>query len=217
MTGREGAAFFRVEGALSPRPTALAAATLAANAQGLGERLFRLGAAPLALVPLQDTRLSARLTWLSLRGMSEDRLVILGEEFFSAKIAPNLRPVGLELARRARADGLRVVLVSDSLDVVMGPLAALIGAQDLICNRLELRDGRATGRLIAPVIGRFGGRPLREYADNHGIDLAASRAFGASSTDTPLLSAAGFPCAVHPDRALRSMAQELDWPVREDR
>jgi hypothetical protein len=45
-----------------------------------------------------------------------------------------------------------VVLVSQGLDHVMRPLANYLGVERLLANRLEFRDGRATGRLLDPVI-----------------------------------------------------------------
>src|SRR5690349_12111437 len=84
--GRMGkaAALFRLEGALVARPAALAAAWLAANAQGMSERALRLGAvalsAPFAL-GLGDASTGQRLAWSALRGTSEDRLRVLGREY----------------------------------------------------------------------------------------------------------------------------------------
>jgi len=46
------------------------------------------------------------------------------------------------------------VLVSQGLDHVMGPLAKYLGVNWLIANRLEFRDGIATGRLIDRSSGR---------------------------------------------------------------
>jgi long-chain acyl-CoA synthetase len=45
-----------------------------------------------------------------------------------------------------------VALVSQGLDHVMRPLAQYLGAAQLVSNRLEFRDGVATGRLLEPVI-----------------------------------------------------------------
>ncbi len=77
------AAFFRAEGVLLKRGPISAAAWLAANGKGLRERAFRLGqlavAAPLAgLLSQNDRTLSSRLAWAACRGMSEDRLAVLG-------------------------------------------------------------------------------------------------------------------------------------------
>jgi hypothetical protein len=44
------------------------------------------------------------------------------------------------------------VLVSQGLEQVMRPLARYLGVKSFIANRLEFRDGIATGRLLDPVI-----------------------------------------------------------------
>lgn len=213
---RRGAAFFRVEGTLLTRPTAFATAWLAANAQELGGRLVRLGALGAALpVWGADPGLGRRLSWSALRGMSEDRLVILGEEYFHEWLADHVSELGLDLVARARAQGLRIVLVSDSLDVIAKHVASAVKADDWIANRMELRNGRATGRLVEPVVASLSGTELRAYADEHGLDLLQCLGYGASGEDALLLSAVGLPCAVGPDRTLRRMAREHRWPVVE--
>ena len=56
-------------------------------------------------------------------------------------------------ALKARVEsGAQVVLVSQGLDHVMRPLAQHLGVKWLVANRLEFRDGIATGRLLDPVI-----------------------------------------------------------------
>ena len=82
-----------------------------------------------------------------------------------------------------------------------------------MANRMELRNGRATGRLISPVVGSLSGTELREYAREHGLDLTSCSGYGSSAEDGLLLSAVGLPCAVEPDRTLRRMAREHRWPV----
>jgi len=210
------AAFFRVEGTLLTRPTALAPAWLAANSQELGGRFFRLGALGAALpVWGADPGLGRRLSWSALRGMSEDRLIVLGEEYFHEWLADHLAAVGRDLLSRCRAEGKRVVLVSDSLDVIVRHIATALRADDWVANRMELRNGRATGRLVEPVVASLSGTELRRYADEHGLDLSRCCGYGASAEDGLLLSAVGLPCAVSPDRTLRRMAREHSWPVVE--
>ncbi len=56
--------------------------------------------------------------------------------------------------------GDEVVLVSQGLEHVMRPLAQHLGVKWMIANRLEFRDGIATGRLLEPVVrprGLFAG------------------------------------------------------------
>lgn len=49
-------------------------------------------------------------------------------------------------------DGNQVVLVSRELDHLLRPLAQHLGVRSLVSNRLEFRDGLATGRLHSPII-----------------------------------------------------------------
>lgn len=218
---QQTAAFFRVEGTLTDRTTIAAAAWLASNAQGIGERFARLGnvalAAPFKLAgDLTSGAAATRLTWMGVRGMSEDRLTLLGEEYFEKYLKDDVLDVGKELLKQARKQGRRIVLISDNIELVVGPLAELLEADDLICNRLEFRKMKATGRLEDPVIGgNIAGQWARSFAQEHGIDLSASWAYGASAADSLLLSAIGQPCAVNPDRTLRRLAKDHDWPVVE--
>ena len=211
------AAFFRAEGPLITRSAMMASAWFAANSQELGSRLGRLGtlalSAPLSLG--RDPTMATRMAWMGLRDMTEDRLHFLGEEYFETHLRDKLRPVGLDLLARARREKQHVVLVSDHLDVIARPLAEHLRIDLVLSNRMELRNGRATGRLEDPVIGRVGGTWLREFAREHDLDLSRSAAYGGTDSDVPLLSSVGLPCAVHPDRGLRAAAKDLSWPIVE--
>lgn len=218
---RRSAAFFRVEGTLVTRPALATAAWLAANAQGVGERVARLGnvalAAPLAFAgELASGSTATRLTFMGLRGMSEDRLLSLAEEYYEDYLRDDVLDVGAELVELARKLGQRIVFISDNIDLVVKPLADQLGADDLVCNRLEIKKGKATGRLEDPVVGgNLAGQWARTFAEEHGLDLGASLAYGSSAADGLLLSAIGKPCAVNPDRQMRRMAKDHDWPVVE--
>ena len=109
---------------------------------------------------------ATRLLHTVLRGVSRDRLDLLGEEFFEYFLKPRLKPEGESKLRALIAGGGDVVLVSQGLDHVMRPLAQYLGAKAIISNRLDFRDGICTGRLLDPVIrprglfARFtGGQP----------------------------------------------------------
>lgn len=214
------AAFFRVEGTLLRRGTLAATAYFAANGSGVRERALRLGhvavaAAGFGLLGQNDRSLANRISWASLRGMSEDRLHVLAEEYVSEQVVPNVLESGLELVKRARREGHRIVLISESIDLLVEPLREHVrGVDRVVCNRLELRDGETTGRLAEPVVGGHDvGRQVAEYAALEGIDLARSLAYGCHAPDMLLLAAVGRPCAVNPDYTLRRAAVDARWPV----
>jgi phosphoserine phosphatase len=220
MTDTIQAVFVRIEGVLTGRGVRAAAAYFAANAAGLRERALRLGhlawTAPIYEVLGQSDRVLAnRLAYLALRSMSEDRIAELAGEYWENVLRERVLSDGVELLRRARAEGKRVVLLADSVDVVVKPLVEhLRCVDDYVCNRLEFRSGYATGKLLDPVIGGHdGGRFIETYAREHGIDLAASSAYGAHGPDVLMLAAVGRPCAVNPDYTLRRAAREAGWPV----
>jgi phosphoserine phosphatase len=220
MTDTIQAVFVRIEGVLTGRGVRAAAAYFAANAAGLRERALRLGhlawTAPIYQVLGQSDRVLAnRLAYLALRSMSEDRIAELASEYWENVLREHVLSDGVELLRRARAEGKRVVLLADSVDAVVKPLVEhLRYVDDYVCNRLEFRSGYATGKLLDPVIGGHdGGRFIETYAREHGIDLAASSAYGAHGPDVLMLAAVGRPCAVNPDYTLRRAAREAGWPV----
>lgn len=214
------AAFFRVEGTLVARGAVSLAAYCAAHQARLGDRFLRLGqlavTAPVyAVLGQSDRVLANRLAYLALRNMSEDRVAVLAEEYFEQILKPRVLKGGLELLKSARAAGHRIVLISDALEPVVAALAQHVRhVDDYVCNRLELRDGLATGKLLAPVIGGHDSDGYaRDYASARGLDLARSVAYGAHGPDLLLLSAVGARCAVNPDFTLRRAAQQAAWPV----
>ncbi len=95
---------------------------------------------------------ATRVVHTVLRGVSRDRLDLLGEEYFQYKLQPRLKPEGVRQLDALIASGRQVVLVSQGLDHVMRPLARHLGVKQIIANQLEFRDGIATGRLLDPVI-----------------------------------------------------------------
>jgi phosphoserine phosphatase len=214
------AVFFRAEGTLIARGAISATAHLAANGAGFRERALRLGhvalSAPVySVLGQSDRNLANRIAFLSLRNMTEDRISVLAAEYFEDILRDRILQGGLELLRKARRAGHRVVLISDGIAQVVEPLVAeLRHVDDHICNRLELRDGRATGRLLDPVVGGHdSARWARAYADEHGLDLSACYAYACHGPDMLLMSSVGYPCAVNPDFTLRRAARDADWPV----
>lgn len=211
----EAAAIFRVEGTLLPRDVvATSAAWIAGHNPLVGDGILRRGAA-LGALPLgrAHPELGARLAWLACRGLSSDRIAVLAQ--LRAK-ALELDPTGLRLVDEARRRGMRVVWVTGLIEDIARPLAARVGVDELICDRLELRRDRATGKLETPIALSFlGGPALAEFAARRGLDLQRSAAYGASPEDQTLLASVGLPCALRPSVRLRHAATTLTWPVVE--
>ncbi len=224
MKPTKTAAFFRAEGTLVNPGVLSASAYAAANAKEFGERLFRLGQVALAapvysILGQNDRTLANRVAHLAFRNMSEDRVAVIGQEYYDDVLKSKVLESGVELMKRARDEGQLVVLLSEGLEHIMRPLTDELNCVDhLVCNRLEFRSGSATGKLLDPVVGGHdGGRWVRHFAEEQAIDLSQSVAYAAHGPDLLLLAAVGNPCAVNPDYTLRRAAKEADWPVVEYR
>jgi thioester reductase-like protein len=87
-----------------------------------------------------------------LRGITRDRLDLLGEEYFQYELKPRMRRDAVEMLIDAVRNGERVVLVGQLLEHILRPMAAYFAAEGFIANRLEFRDGLATGRLHHPIV-----------------------------------------------------------------
>lgn len=149
--------FWRLEGSLLLRSSVRAVAFFTWNAQSFSGRWMRRGTMALltSILPLLyavHRVFAARVLHTLLRGISRDRLDLLGEEYFHYVLKPRLRRSGAEKVKQLLAGNSSVVLVSDGLEHVTRPLATYLGVERVLANRLEFRDGLATGRLLDPVI-----------------------------------------------------------------
>lgn len=159
-------------------------------------------------------KLFNELFYKTYAGQPEDRLILLAEELFEDVIKPGIYPRTRDLIEESRRAGCVQVIVSGGLDFTVRPLARYLGVEHIIANVLEIEDGYATGQLRKPfVAGATKAQVMRDFAAQHGIDLARSWAYSDSYSDFPMLTVVGHPTAVNPDLRLRTVARSYDWPV----
>jgi phosphatidylglycerophosphatase C len=88
--------------------------------------------------------------WISRFGfVGEDpaRVRRAGEQYAAQVLPGMMRSMALERIAWHRAQGDRVVVVSASLDAYLEPWCRSLGVE-VICTRLEIRNGRLTGRYV---------------------------------------------------------------------
>lgn len=150
------------------------------------------------------------------RGISEDRMWVLGEELFEKVIRKRIFGDMVALLKRSRDEGYRQVLITGAIEQMIRPLAEYLEVDDWYANTLEFDAGYATGRLKPPVLaGPEKAAFVRRYALERGLDLNICRAYADSASDIPMLSTVGRPVAVNPDWNLRATAVAHDWPIIE--
>ncbi|MGJ9423139.1 HAD family hydrolase [Aeromicrobium sp. CF3.5] len=128
-------------------------------------------------------------------------------------IEPLVFDEAVQLIRQHQAAGLDVVIVSASGSEVVEPVGAMLGVDHVIATRLAEIDGRYTGEVDFYAYGPHKATAMRALAAERGYDLSTSYAYSDSETDAPMLEAVGHPFAVNPDKTLRALATENDWPI----
>jgi HAD superfamily hydrolase (TIGR01490 family) len=122
-------------------------------------------------------------------------------------------PAAIRRVREHRALGHRTLLITGALDFVIDPIAPLF--DDIVCASLSVKpDGSYTGELTdVPPTGESRAQALYDYCDANGFDPKECVAYADSSSDLPLLDAAGFPVAVNPETKLAAIARSRGWLV----
>lgn len=213
------AAFFDIDGTLISTNVVHAYGYYAMNegsVKGIvGRSLSTLAQIPLfGALNLIDRKIFNEYFYRQYEGLTEDRLLTLSEDLFEDVVKPAIFKRAQDLIDEARRAGCRVVLVTGALDFTMKPLARHLGADDMVANRMQFVGGKATGKVIPPIIeGANKANVIREYCEANGISLMKSYAYTDSASDYAMLTVVGRPTAVNPDIRLRALARSYNWPI----
>ncbi|MBJ6120775.1 phosphoserine phosphatase SerB [Sphingomonas mollis] len=103
-----------------------------------------------------------------------------------------ITPGARELVRTMRARGALAVLVSGGFTRFAEPVAAEIGFDRAIANRLLIENGRLTGKVARPIVGAATKEEtLRSTTAERGLASAETLAVGDGANDLPMIRAAG--------------------------
>jgi HAD superfamily hydrolase (TIGR01490 family) len=127
-------------------------------------------------------------------------------------------PLVLEPARRwieeHRANGDEMLLLSNSLEPLVGRVAKHLGIRNHIATRLELLGGALTGRLHgSPVYGQAKADSVTAFAAENNLSLEGSVAYCDHDSDLPLLRLVSRPVAVNPVPRLLQEARLRGWHI----
>lgn len=147
-------------------------------------------------------------------GADEAELRRLVQERLGDLLLRRSSPQAIRRVRRHRDAGHRTVLVTGTVDVLVEPLRDLF--DEVVASRLHVVDGCCTGYLDRPpVIGEARAAWVRRWAEDAGVQLPRSWAYGDDYSDRPLLELVGNPVAVNPDSRLYRHAKRRRWPVEQ--
>jgi putative phosphoserine phosphatase/1-acylglycerol-3-phosphate O-acyltransferase len=147
-------------------------------------------------------------------GMAEAWLKEQAAGLFEQETRPKIYQGSRELLERDRQAGYTLVLVTGGLDFAVERAAAELGFDHLLANKMVFSNGVATGRLHEPLLAEQGKTDaIRDFCRMHGVDPNSLKAYSDSYSDLAMLEMAAQATAVNPDRKLRLIAAERNWPV----
>ncbi|HEU0205966.1 MAG TPA: SDR family oxidoreductase [Pseudolysinimonas sp.] len=145
-------------------------------------------------------------------GMPVARLERIVHGGFADTMYRHTSPAAIRAIKAHRDAGHRTVLVTGSIETLAEPLAGLF--DEVVGGHMHEKDGVLTGYLAKPpLVDEARAAWVRRYAEEHGLDLAASYGYGDSHADLVWLELLGNPHAVNPDTQLAREAQRRNWEI----
>ncbi len=149
------------------------------------------------------------------RGAELAELERRAPEFLTGYLLRKSFPLGLARVRAHRQAGHYTVCITGALSFAVAPLSPLFDEM-LALNMTADTNGRLTGEVPGALpIGEARGDLLRKLAQTHGYEFAETIAYADSTSDLPMLEAAGTAVAVNPDTKLRQLARRRGWLIEE--
>jgi len=136
-----------------------------------------------------------------LRGMPES---VLDEAATRIRLMPGARAL-IATLRRA---GVPTALVSGGFTVFAERVAAELGFDRVVANRLDIADGKLAGTVRAPIVtGATKRDTLASLAAEFGLRLDQTLAVGDGANDLPMLQAAGLGIAFRAKPAVAAVSR----------
>ncbi|MDA8752597.1 HAD-IB family hydrolase [Halieaceae bacterium] len=156
-------------------------------------------------------RVVRRLTG-ALTGTEESTLEELGRSAYSNILARSLYREAIALVEAHRAAGHELVMVTAATRYQAEPVARVLGISRICCTRLEVVDGRFSGKVITPMCyGEGKALAARRVSKQLRGRLEDAWFYTDSSADLPLLRDVGKPVAVNPSERLAAHARAKGW------
>lgn len=115
---------------------------------------------------------------------------------------------------KARAQGFHTVLLSGAFENFLKYIGEYLKMDTVIGTKMNFKDGVFDpGTKPVVVTGELKLQRIRECFGGETVDWQASRAYADSFSDADILQSVGNPAAVHPDAALKVLADEKDWEI----
>lgn len=161
----------------------------------------------------RDFETLTKIAAMGVKGIPEKVFTELGQFVFDEFLVGTIYPESRKLIQHHIDKGHRVVIISAATIYQIKPVAKELGISQVYGTKMEVQNGKFTGRITEMCWGEGKARAARTFAKKHNIDLDKSYFYSDSFEDYPLFKIVGKPVATNPDNTLSQVAFENDWPI----
>lgn len=130
---------------------------------------------------------------------------VFEDAYSRVRLSPGIR----ELIAAVHARGGKVGVVSGGFHEVLDPIAEELGLDFWRANRLEVENGKLTGRTVGPVIDAVAkAEALAEWAEASRIPLSATVAIGDGANDLKMMEVAAIGVGYNAKPIVQQQADE---------
>jgi len=141
-------------------------------------------------------------------------LSLLHQKFMAEVISPMMLDKGRDLLEQHRRAGDQLLVITSTNHFIVEPICKALGIDQVIATKLEVVNGRYTGKVSGTPSYREGKvERLNSWLTVNQLDMNSSYFYSDSINDLPLLLEVDHPVAVDPDPQLRELAATRGWKI----
>lgn len=147
------------------------------------------------------------------KGRSRQDFLNQVEPFLNEVFESIINKKVIERLEKARSSQHTIILLSSSPSFLVGPIANRLNIPHWTSTEYQTDAKEKFSGISSLINGHEKAAKLIKMATDLNIPLSQTSAYSDSHEDLPLLSIAGIPIIVNPDRKLRRIANQKNWEI----
>jgi HAD superfamily hydrolase (TIGR01490 family) len=149
-----------------------------------------------------------------LKGKKREYVEGLVNDFFNKNIKEFIFSEMTDIINKHKSEGRELLIISNSVDVIVGKVAEFLGISNYIGTKLELVDGKFTGKILGGIV--YGKNKIifaKDFIEKNNLDFKNSWVYTDHISDLDLMALSSNPHAVNPDKLLKAETKKRNWPI----
>ncbi len=151
------------------------------------------------------------------RGIGKQYLNQLASEWFEGLLKSEdlFITSTLEMLKKHKKNGAKIILVSGSFHECLAPMAAYLEVDHVLATSLHEETGICSGKTEGrPMIGQGKANAIHRYlSENNYTDFGQCYAYGDHISDAPMLRLVGHAAVIEGDVELTNYAKSCQWQL----